>query len=433
MSLARLVWFRTLYNSSMERQPPRLLLTTFMVAVVLKFIGGLVGIGLGYWLLYEYVLDRWWMVLATAVLLFLLLLPWPRQNRNHWLIAALAWGIISPHIDLIYASWVPFDNLLLSPRFVKIGWSVHVVNNIFALTQLFVAVPVVLASWHYGMKGFWFSLGLAGLLYTVTPFLMPGEALLWGFYAVRGFVLLGVILILAYITVTLATAQRKSNEALTVANRQLAAQAAMMEQLAVSRERNRLARELHDTLAHSLSGTAVSLQAINTLLKYNPEAAEEELQAAQNQIRDGLAEARRAITALRASPLEELGLAEAVRQRAQAIQERANLAIHCTIGQLPLLPVDIEQTVYRIVEEALLNAEKHAQASLVDVRLTHELDWLTLRVRDDGIGFAVDEVMGNGRFGLMGMRERAELIQARLTIHSTLGEGTTIEMRVKAG
>jgi signal transduction histidine kinase len=414
----------------MERQPPPLLLSTFMVAVALKFLGGLVGIGLGYWLLYEYVLDRWWMVLATAVLLFLLLLPWPRQNRNHWLIAALAWGIISPHIDLIYAAWVPFDNLLLSPRFVEIGWSVHVVNSIFALTQLFVAVPVVLASWHYGLRGFWLSLGLAGLLYTITPFLMPVEAMLWGFYAVRGFVLLGTILILAYITVTLATAQRQSNEALTLANQQLAAQAAMMEQLAVSRERNRLARELHDTLAHSLSGTAVTLQAIHTLLKHDPEAAEDELHAAQSQIRDGLAEARRAIIALRASPLEELGLAEAVRQRAQAIQERANLAIHCTIDSLPLLPVDVEQAVYRVVEEALLNAEKHAQASQVALSLTHESGWLTLRVKDDGVGFVVDAVLGNGRFGLMGMHERAELIQGQFTIHSTPGQGTTLEMRV---
>jgi signal transduction histidine kinase len=402
-----------------------------MVAVVLKFIGGLVGIGLGYWLLYEFVFDRWWMVLATAVLLFLLLLPWPRQNRNHWLIAALAWGIISPHIDLTYAAWVPFDDLLLSPRFVEIGWSVHVVNNIFALTQLFVAVPVVLASWHYGLRGFWLSLGLAGLLYTITPFLMPAEAMLWGFYAVRGFVLLGTILILAYITVTLATAQRKSNEALTLANQQLAAQAAMMEQLAVSRERNRLARELHDTLAHSLSGTAVSLQAISTLLKHNPEAAKEELQTAQTQIRDGLAEARRAITALRASPLEELGLAEAIQQRAQAIQERANLAIHCTIDKLPLLPVDVEQAVYSIVEEALLNAEKHSLAKQVTLHLTYQADWLTLRVADDGVGFVVDEVMGNGRFGLTGMRERADLIRATFIIHSVPGEGTTLEMHVK--
>ncbi len=421
----------TLYNLRMERQPPPLLLRTFMVAVALKFTGGLVGIGLGYWLLYEFVLDRWWMVLATAVVLFLLLLPWPGQNRNHWLVAALVWGILSPHIDLVYASWVPFDDLFLTPRFVEIGWSVHVVNNIFALTQLFVAVPVILASWHYGWRGFWLSLGLAGVLYSVTPFLMPPEALLWGFYAVRGFVLLGVILILAYITVTLATAQRKTNEALTTANQRLAAQAAMMEQLAVSRERNRLARELHDTLAHSLSGTAVSLQAIETLLKHDPEVAEDELQAAQRQIREGLAEARRAITALRASPLEELGLAEALRQRAQTIQERANLPVQVTISPLPLLPVDVEQAIYRIAEEALLNAEKHAQASQLTLTLSQQAGWITLRVEDDGIGFVVEDVRDNGRFGLMGLHERAELIQADLAIHSQLNQGTRLELRVK--
>jgi signal transduction histidine kinase len=257
--------------------------------------------------------------------------------------------------------------------------------------------------------------------------------MIWGFYAVRGFVLLGTILILAYITATLATAQRESNEALSAANQQLAAQAAMMEQLAVSRERNRLARELHDTLAHSLSGTAVTLQAINTLLKHDPTAAAAELLVAQSQIRDGLAEARRAITALRASPLEELGLAEAVRQRAQAIEARANLPIRCTIAVLPLLPEDVAQAVYRIVEEALTNAEKHAQASQVTVELLHTAGWLTLRVQDDGVGFAVDEVWGNGRFGLVGMRERAELIKAEFTVQSAPGQGTTLTLHAKVG
>ena len=404
-----------------------------MVAVILKFSGGLVGIGLSYWLLMQWVIDRWWIVLATAVPLFLLLLPWPGKNRNQWLVPALAWGLLAPQIDLIFAAWIPFDDLFANPRFLAIGWSIQEVNNIFSLGQLFVTVPVVLASWHYGRRGFWLSLGFAGLLYAVTPFLLPDNALMWGFYAVRGFVLLGVTLILAYTTETLAAAQRQANAELTAANRQLAVQAAMMEQLAVSRERNRLARELHDTLAHSLSGTAVSLQAIHTLLTHNPNAAEEELQTAQNQIRDGLAEARRAITALRASPLEELGLAEAVRQRAQAVSERADLSIRCDIGRLPLLPVDVAQAVYRVAEEALLNAEKHAQASEVSLRLQHQANLLTLQVCDNGVGFAVDKVAGNGRFGLIGMQERANLIQAQLAVHTAPGEGTTIELQYKTG
>ena len=81
----------------------------------------------------------------------------------------------------------------------------------------------------------------------------------------------------------------------------------------------------------------------------------------------------------------------------------------------------------------MLNAEKHSQADQVSLSLTHQADWLTLRVQDDGVGFVVDEGMGNGRFGLMGMRERAELIQAQLTIHSTPDQGTMLELRVKVG
>jgi signal transduction histidine kinase len=420
-----------MYNLLMERNPPPLLMTTFMVAVMLKFSGGLVGMGLTFWLLGEWVNERWWMVLVTAVILLLLLLPWPKQNRNHWLIAALAWGILSPHLDLIVAAWISPAKLLANARFLQIGWSFQVVNNIFALGQLFIAVPVVLASWHYGRRGFFLSLGFAGFLYTITPFLLPDRALLWGFYAVRGFVLLGVVLILAYTTETLASAQRRSNQALVAANRQLAVQATMMEQLAVSRERNRLARELHDTLAHSLSGTAVSLQAINTLLKHNPVAAQTELQQAQSQIRDGLTEARRAITALRASPLEALGLAEAVRQRATTVSERAGVPIQCHINSLPLLPVDVEQAVYRIADEALLNTEKHAQATKIELHLQHHNGLLTLKVRDDGVGFLLESVLGNGRFGLMGLQERADLIQAQLDIQTAPGNGTTLTLQVK--
>ena len=115
------------------------------------------------------------------------------------------------------------------------------------------------------------------------------------------------------------------------------------------------------------------------------------------------------------------------------MSERAGLPIHCHIGSLPPLSVDVEQAVYRIAEEALLNAEKHAQATKIEVHLQHHASLLTLQVRDDGVGFSLDKVMGNGRFGLMGMQERADLIEAQLVIQTAPGSDTTIALRVKTG
>jgi signal transduction histidine kinase len=380
-------------------------------------------------------LARWWMALITTAVLLLILSPWPRRWPNRpqlahvQLIGALAFAILAPQLDLIQSSWGQLNPIYLE----QLGWYPEQVHDIHALGALFAIVPVVLASWQYGRPGMIFSLALTGLVYILLPFLIPPDTFTWILYGVRGFVILGVTLILAFTVETLATAQKREQAALAQANQKLAEQAAVIEELAISQERNRLARELHDTLAHSLSATAVQLQAVQTLLKIQPEEAAHELRLAQQQIKDGLQESRRAINALRASPLEELGLAEALRQRAVYLSERAGLTIHCQVDEsLPVLPVLTEQTIYRTADEALMNVEKHAQASEASLSLQWQNDAMVLLVRDNGVGFATDSIGRNGRFGLVGMKERAELIGAQLSIDTGLGQGTTVQLKVIA-
>ncbi len=420
----------TRYNLCMSERPYDLLIRTYQFAIGLKFVGAIVAILLSYFLVRQWVFDGWAMALITPVILLMLLVNWPNSDRNKLLIWALALGILAPHIDLIYSVWFPRTELLANPRFIEIGWSLQDVNRIHAMGQFFIMVPVILASWQFGVRGFIGALVLAGLAYTITPFLLKSDALFWGIYAVRGFVLLGVTLIVGFITGTLASAQRRSNTALQEANQQLAAQAVMMEQLATSQERNRLARELHDTLAHSLSGTAVSLQAIGTLLKHDPEAAKTELASAQSQIRSGLSEARRAISALRASPLEELGLIGAIQQRANNISDRAGITINTDLANIIGLPPEVEQTIYRICDEALVNAEKHAQASTINVSLQQSTTETRLVIQDNGVGFDREAVQKNGRFGIIGMEERAQLINGELLINSQPTLGTEIVLKI---
>ena len=427
--------------------PPPQLINTFRVAAVLKLIGTLTALATSRILVAEWAVDRWWMALLPSAVLIGLLLPWGRwfpayepQLTKRLLIFTIFFAILTPHIDMIQSLWVPFEPLGTSELFLRLGWTQEQVYSIHALGGMFVMVPVVLASWHYGRTGMLLTLGASGLAYIITPIFLPPNSFPLLIYVVRGFVVLGMTLILAFTTYTLAKAQRQKQEALAVSNSQLAAanqkltkQAFLMEQLVTSRERNRLARELHDTLAHSLSGTAVHLQAIGTLMQVDSEAAVAELKSAQTQIKSGLSEARRAIAALRASALEELGLAEALCHRAHTLAKRSGWQVSCEIDPLPPLPSHVEHALYRIADEALINAEKHAQATAVTVRGTLTNTIFRLTISDNGTGFstAADPKPNlKSHFGLLGMQERAELIGATFKLYSeqSAGTSTTIEV-----
>ncbi len=418
---------------NLEQKPPRVLLLTFIVAVWLKVLGLVVAMFSSAVLVQDSGLARWWMAWVTSAVLLLILSPWPRRWPDHprlahvQLISALAFAIFAPQLDIIQSSWGPLNATYLD----QLGWYPEQIQDIHALGALFALVPVILASWQYGRPGLVASMGLTGLLYVLLPFVIPEGTFTLILYAVRGFVLLGIAFILAITVETLATAQKREQAALAQANQKLGEQAAVIEELAISQERNRLARELHDTLAHSLSATAVQLQAVQTLLKVEPEAAGIELRLAQQQIKDGLHESRRAIKALRASPLEELGLTDALHQRTTQLAERSGLIIHCQIDTtLPPLPLLTEQTIYRTADEALMNIERHAQANEITVSLQKHQKIVRLIIRDDGTGFAVEGVLGNGRYGLVGMKERAALIGAHLQLESVIGQGTTVRLDV---
>lgn len=204
--------------------------------------------------------------------------------------------------------------------------------------------------------------------------------------------------------------------------------ASTLEQLATGRERNRLARELHDTLAHSMTGTAVQLEAVQALWDEDPQQARRLLDEALEGTRSGLAEARRAIEDLRASPLEEHGLAGAIRKLAEDVTASSGVRVICQIDErVEGLPGDIEQTVYRVAEEAINNAVRHASPAEIELSVQIGRRAVRLTVADDGTGFDTQEVPV-GRHGILGMRERAELVGGALEIDSDSGRGTRLEL-----
>lgn len=222
---------------------------------------------------------------------------------------------------------------------------------------------------------------------------------------------------------------RKQQQSLEDANKNLVNYANTLEQLTTSQERNRLARELHDTLAHTLSGLSVQLEAVKAYWDVDPEAAHTRLEESLASAHSGLKETRRALKALRASPLDDLGLTLAISTMAQDAAARGNLTLTLSImDKMPTLSPEVEQGIYRIAQEAITNTLNHANAKNLVVKLEYVEGKMKFNVRDNGTGFDLEKNLDSGHWGLMGMTERAKFIGGELTITSQPGNGTAISL-----
>jgi signal transduction histidine kinase len=233
-------------------------------------------------------------------------------------------------------------------------------------------------------------------------------------------------LVVGFLVSRMMAAQRQQRRALRQANQRLLGYTMALEQLTTSRERNRLARELHDTLAHTLSGLAVQLGAVKALWEKEEGQARLKLEEAIAATRSGLNETRRALQALRAEPLEDLGLIFALRELAQSAAARSGAELVLDLPEKALeIPANLSQAFYRSAQEALENIVRHARAGQIRISLKQEDQKLTLVVADDGIGFDPANSI-HDTYGLRGLRERADLLDGVIRIESEPGQGTTI-------
>jgi signal transduction histidine kinase len=214
--------------------------------------------------------------------------------------------------------------------------------------------------------------------------------------------------------------------------RQVAAQTRIIrERLAretVYEERHRIARELHDTLEQEMTGIAMHLDAAGAMLVPAPETARQSLATARALLDRSRAESRRSIWELRSTALEDGGLAAAFAELARTLPEPELPRLEFSVTGTPRrLPARTETHLLRIGHEALTNALKHSQARHITLALAFGEADVSIQVKDDGQGFEVaDGKLPSGRFGLLGMKERAAKIQARLEIQSQPGVGTRV-------
>lgn len=202
----------------------------------------------------------------------------------------------------------------------------------------------------------------------------------------------------------------------------------------VLEERERLARDLHDTVAQSLASIVAHAEAAEQALGGRPGDAGHHLIVLRDAARDGLAEARRAVAALRPDLLEGRPLHAALERRADRWSAATGIvaAVRTTGEPVPLHP-DVETALLRTAEEALANVAKHSRAARVTMTLSWLEDVVSLDVDDDGIGFAgVPRPREQGGFGLAGLRERLTAVGGQLVVESAPGEGTTVVAQVPA-
>jgi NarL family two-component system sensor histidine kinase YdfH len=205
-----------------------------------------------------------------------------------------------------------------------------------------------------------------------------------------------------------------------------------VEDLTLAAERQRLARELHDTLAQGLAGLILQLEAVDShLARGGVERAQAIVRQAMTRARLTLADARRAISDLRAEDALPADLDQAIRDEVERFTAATGLPCDLDLQPLPALPERLREQAFRTVTEGLTNIAHHARAQRVTVQVASRDGALEVKVWDDGVGFdplAVSEQVGH--YGLVGLRERARLAGGSLTVTSTPGQGTTIGLRL---
>ncbi len=235
------------------------------------------------------------------------------------------------------------------------------------------------------------------------------------------------VLFAAIITELLLREQRSRGE-LAEAHEKLRDFAAQAERLATAQERNRVARDIHDGLGHSLTVVQMQVKAARAVLPTDPAKADEVLSKAQEQAENALAEVRRSVRALReprSTPLPEA--LRALVEETAATGVPAQLSVSGT--ERPL-PGEQREALYRAAQEGLTNIRKHAAAGRADVELDYAESTVRVSVRDDGVGAGVGTDGTTTGYGLLGLRERAEHLGGEVAFTSTPGHGSALSMEI---
>lgn len=372
----------------------------------------------------------WPFVIAEFIALCCLILPALPSKWGRWFLPVTLFFCTLGPPGMLVTHLLRFNSGAVGDGgpFAMIGFE-RVLPAMFFLT-----IPMIVIAWQYSFRWvLFYVLSLALVDLSLALYLqMTGDA--YDIVPLLGKLAIGrtvVYLATGYLVSRLVAGQRQQQAALAQANSQLVQYALTQEQLTISRERNRLARDLHDTLAHYMSGLVLELEGTRLLWESDSTQARTTLDNAITTARTGLVETRRALQALRSTPLVDLGFNRAVAELAESMAARNQWQLQIDLPATPVvLPALVEEVFYRIIQEGLTNIERHAGATNVTLTLHLVEEALQLVLRDDGNGFAPEVVKSADKFGLVGMKERSDLIGGTLRIDSGPGRGVTLALTV---
>jgi signal transduction histidine kinase len=205
-------------------------------------------------------------------------------------------------------------------------------------------------------------------------------------------------------------------------------------ELSIVEERNRLARDLHDSLVQKLFGVVLAAKSASTLLERDAGDARAQVDRLGELAQDAISELRSLVFQLRPAAIETEGLAEALRKHVEVLRRVHSTELSLELSGTPRLRPGVDDHVFRIAQEALHNALRHARAGHIAVRLEENGEGLGLSVSDDGAGFDPDAAaLRARRLGLTSMEERARELGGRLSIESAPGAGTSVRLEVGSG
>ncbi|MEC4819516.1 MAG: sensor histidine kinase [Scytonema sp. PMC 1069.18] len=250
---------------------------------------------------------------------------------------------------------------------------------------------------------------------------------LW-FFQLSFTLLFGLALVFVLLLMNAILAERQSREKLSSAHEKLREYALKIENQATLEERNRIAREIHDSLGHSLTALNLQLETALKLWQSNPTKAQTFLARAKDLGSKALQDVRQSVSAMRFHPLQEQSLEQAIAGIIENYQRNTGITPIYLINLSAPIPVEISTAVYRIIQESFTNIYKHAQATEVKLELTTTATSLQLRIYDNGRGFELTQ--NTTGFGLQSMRDRTLALGGFFKINSTLGSGCEITVDI---
>jgi signal transduction histidine kinase len=219
-------------------------------------------------------------------------------------------------------------------------------------------------------------------------------------------------------------AEQKAKEELSIANQRIRNYAIKAEEIGSLQERNRIAREIHDSLGHSLTTLNLYLEMAVKFAHIQPERSHEVLIEAKRLGSIALQDVRQSVSTLRSDPLQGKDLPIALHRLVEEFQQSSQIESRCDLDLPLLIPSEVAITIYRIVQEGLTNITKYAQANKASIKVKTTATEIELRIIDDGCGF--NTTYNSSGFGLQGMRERVTSLQGKFEIVSSPGQGCQI-------